>query len=333
MKKVIVSIFLFLSIISSIAYANEEAKEVKFGVYITNLYDINFAKNEYTVQFWSWFHHKDSEYKPNKSIEIMNAKSYLKNSTNEEVIKNINWDTAKIKATINQEWEVANFPFDIQRLSIVVEDIDSVADDLILKPDVAASKIDPKAIPNGWELKNFEMVSSVNSYKTAFGDPLAKSDVKQDFSRISVNIDLERHGWRLFSTAFVGFFVATALLLVVFVITSIPRAVAEIPQQPRITLITGALFSAVGSVYGLSAKLPYTTDFTLADSLQITTFAGVAFATIGSMASDVLRKNERPILATRANQAMFTLFLLLSFGLNGIMMAKALYPDYWSMFL
>jgi len=332
MKKVIVSIFLFLSIISSIAHAGERAKDVEFGVYITNLYDINFAKNEYTVQFWSWFHHNDDEYKPNKSIEIMNAKSFQKESTNEELINGIHWDTSKIKATINQEWEVANFPFDIQRLSIILEDIDYVAEDLVLRPDIAASKIDPKAIPNGWELKNFEIVNSINSYKTAFGDPLAKSGVKQDFSRISVNIDLERHGWRLFSTAFVGFFVATALLLVVFVITSIPRAVAEIPQQPRITLITGALFSAVGSVYGLSAKLPYTTDFTLADSLQITTFAGVAFATIGSMSSDVLRKNNRPILATRANQAMFTLFLLLSFGLNGVMMAKALYPHYWSTF-
>jgi len=324
MKKVFVAILLFVSMINNFAYAKEEVKEAKFGVYITNLYDINFAKNEYTVQFWSWFHHNDAEYKPNESTEIMNAKSFNRQSPNEEIINGINWDTAKIKATINQDWEVQNFPFDVQRLSIVIEDIDEVAGDLVLKPDTAASKIDPKAIPDGWELKNFEMLSSTNSYETAFGDPSAKSDVRQDFSRVTVNIDLERHGWRLFSTAFIGFFVATALLLVVFVITSISSAVTVIPQQPRITLITGALFSAVGSVYGLSARLPYTTDFTLADSLQITTFAGVAFATIGSMASDVLHKNNRPILATRANQAMFALFILLSFGLNGYMITKAL---------
>ena len=309
---------------SDVSYAQEDKNEVELGVYITNIYDINFAKNEYTAQFWTWFHHKNDAYKPNKTTEIMNAKSFMRESANEEIVNGIHWDTAKVKAKVNQQWKVENFPFDVQTFSIIFEDIDSVANDLVLTPDIAASKIDPKAIPDGWELKKFEMISSINSYETAFGDPSAESDVKQDFSRMSINIHLERHGWRLFSTTFIGFFVATALLLVVFIITSIPKAVAEIPQQPRITLIVGALFSAVGSVYGLSAKLPYTTQFTLADSLQITTFAGVAFATIGSMASDVLRKNDRPILATRANQIMFGLFILLSFGLNGVMILKAL---------
>lgn len=324
MKKLVITLLFMLLSMQNIAYAEEAPKEVKLGVYVTNIYDINFAKNEFTIQFWSWFHHNDKEYKPNESTEIMNAKSFSRNSASEEIINGINWDTAKIKATINKNWEVKHFPFDVQKFSIVIEDVDLAGENLIFKPDTAASKIDPKAIPAGWQLKSFNMHSAINSYETAFGDPSAESDVKQNYSRMSVDIELERHGWRLFSTTFIGFFVATALLLVVFVIVSIPRAVAEIPQQPRITLIVGALFSAVGSVYGLSAKLPYTTDFTLADSLQITTFAGVAFATIGSMASDVLRKNDHPVLATRANQAMFALFILLSFGLNGVMIARAL---------
>lgn len=325
MKKVMVALFFIVLLLSNTAYAAEESpKEVKFGVYITDIYDINFAKNEYTVQFWSWFHHNGEGYTPNKSIEIMNAKKFSRESANEEVVNGVNWDTAKIKATVNQEWDVRHFPFDVQKFSIVLEDVDLPAEDLVLKADIEASKIDPNAIPSGWKMKNFEMLSSTNSYKTAFGDPSASSSAKQNYSRMTVNVELERNGWRLFTTSFIGFLVATSLLLVVFVITSIPKAVAEIPQQPRITLIVGALFSAVGSVYGLSAKLPYTTEFTLADSLQITTFAGVAFATIGSMASDVLRKNERPVLATRANQVMFGLFILLSFGLNGYMLLRAL---------
>lgn len=324
MKKMIVLLLLSLSLFSANVCAQEEPEKVKVGIYVTNIYDIDFAKNAYTIQFWSWFHHNDAAYKPNKTTEIMNAKSVQKQASNEEVVTGVNWDTAKVKAVINQDWKVANFPFDVQKFSIIIEDIDLPVEDLVFYGDTQASKIDPDAIPPGWKLKKFEIVPSVNTYKTAFGDPSAASNVKQEYSRLSVDIYLERNGWRLFSTTFIGFFVATALLLVVFVITSIPKAVAEIPQQPRITLIVGALFSAVGSVYGLSAKLPYTTEFTLADSLQITTFIGVALATIGSMASDVLRKNDRPILATRANQVMFGLFILLSFGLNGLMLARAL---------
>jgi len=324
MKKVIVLWVVLLSLFTGYSYAQEEPEKVKVGIYITNIYDIDFAKNAYTIQFWSWFHHKNSNYKPNNTTEIMNAKSVTKQASNEEIVNGINWDTAVVKAVINQDWKVANFPFDVQKFSIIIEDIDLPVQDLVFYGDTQASKVDPNALPPGWNLKKFEIVPSVNTYKTAFGDPSASSNVKQEYSRLSIDVYLERNGWRLFSTTFIGFFVATALLLVVFVITSIPRAVAEIPQQPRITLIVGALFSAVGSVYGLSAKLPYTTEFTLADSLQITTFIGVALATIGSMASDVLRKNDRPILATRANQIMFGLFILLSFGLNGIMLVRAL---------
>ncbi len=326
MKKLIA--LLLCTIIINYASAqevkNDESKTVKFGMYITDIFDVDFAKNQYTVQFWSWFHHHDKNYHPNKSTEIKNAKSYTRESANEEVVNGINWDTSKVKATINQQWKVEKFPFDTQKFTIVVEDVDSVSDDLIFKPDLKASKIDPNAIPDGWKLQNFEMKSSINSYKTAFGDPSAASNVKQDFSQMTATVELRRDGWRLFSTTFIGFFVATALLLIAFLVLSIPSAVGTVQQQPRITLIIGALFSAIGSVYGLSAKLPYTTQFTLADSLEITTFAGVALAAVCSVFYDVLIKNEKPILAISLNRIMFCLFLLSSFGLNGYMLSKAL---------
>ncbi len=328
MKKLITLLLLLSSIVFNSVSAEElkkdEPKEVKFGVYITDLFDINFAKNQFTVQFWSWFHHHDENYHPNKSTEIMNAKSFTRQSANEEIVNGINWDTSKVKATINQQWEVEKFPFDTQTFSIVLEDVDSVSKDLVFKPDTKASKIDPKAIPDGWKLKKFEIVNAPNSYETSFGDPLAASDVKQEFSQVTVNVELQRYGWRLFSTTFIGFFVATALLLIAFLVLSIPSAVGSVQQQPRITLIIGALFSAIGSVYGLSAKLPYTTQFTLADSLEITTFVGVALAAVCSVFYDVLVKNEKPLFAISLNRVMFGIFLLSSFGLNGFMIAKAL---------
>ncbi len=322
MRKLFLLIFL---IFASLAGAEEEKKELKFGIYITNLYDINFAKNEYTVQFWSWFHHDNKEYKPNSSIEIMNAKKFTREAANEEVVNGINWDTSKIKATINQEWEIRHFPFDTQKFTIVVEDIDMDAEALVLVPDKQASKIDPKAIPDGWTLKKFEMNTHVNSYATAFGDPSSMTNTKQDFSRLSVDIYLQRDGWRLFFTTFIGFFVATSLLLIAFIVLSIPSAVSTVQQQPRITLIIGALFSTIGSVYGLSSKLPYTTQFTLADSLEITTFTGVALAAIGSISYDVFVKNKKHKQALILNRVMFIIFLTLSFGLNAYMILNALH--------
>ncbi len=326
MKKLSIIFILLISIFlnSSFAAEKQEQKEVKFGVYITNIFDIDFSKNQYTVQFWSWFHHNDKNYHPNESTEIMNAKSFTRDSENEEIVKGIHWDTSKIKAKINQQWKVEHYPFDVQKFTIQLEDIDTSAEDLKFIPDIKSSKIDPHAVPDGWTLKKFELHTSPNTYQTAFGDPSSASSTEQNYSRLSVDIYLEREGWRLFSTTFIGFFVATALLLIAFLVLSIPSAVGTVQQQPRITLIIGALFSAIGSVYGLSAKLPYTTNFTLADSLQITTFAGVALAAVCSVFYDVLTKNEKPQLAILLNRTMFSIFLLLSFGLNGIMLTRAL---------
>jgi uncharacterized integral membrane protein len=328
MVKIVKNLFvlLFLVILSSnlVALEKKEPMEVKYGMFITNIYDIDFAKNQYDIQYWYWFHHNDPEFHPNITSELMNAKTISKQNIGEEVVNGIRWDTAKVKAKINQEWDVSKYPFDTQVLEIVLEDSNLDSDALKFMPDTKASKIDPNALPDGWKLLDFKIVEKTNSYHTAFGDPSEKSDIKQSYSRVVAQIHLQREGWRLFSTTFVGFFVATILLLVLFVITSMQKAVTVIPQQPRITLIVGALFSAVGSVYGLSAKLPYTTTFTLADSLQITTFLGVAFAVIGSISSDVLAKNDQIEKATFINRVMFGIFLVLSFGLNGYLIIQAL---------
>lgn len=324
---VVLILGVFGSVFSSAASAAEQdvssKVEPRFGVYITSLYDIDFSDNQFEVQFWSWFHHEQSDYHPVQTTELMNAKRFSRLAPNEEVIGEKRWDSVKYSASINQQWQVRDYPFDKQKLVIIFEDVNLPSHRLSFIPDIENTKIAEDAIPDGWELIDIHMSVSPHVYETNFGDLSGDASPTQNFDRAVVTIELQRQGWRLFSTSFIGFFVATTLLLVVFVITSSKRAVAVIPQQPRITLIVGALFSAVGSIYGLSSQLPYTTQFTLADSLQITTFAGVAFAVVGSIASDVLANTGKLEKAALINKVMFLLFVLLSFGLNGHMINQA----------
>jgi hypothetical protein len=283
--------------------------KVKFGVYITHIFDINFVKNQYNVQFWSWFHHNKKTYKPNRTTEIMNARQFSRQTPNEEFVKGIHWDTALIKASIKQNWDVKHFPFDTQTLQIHLEDVNLPVEKLQLIPDTQASKMDPKALPPGWEFKGFRIYRHVNHYQTAFGDPAAKSNTKQSFSRITVSVVLKRKGWRLFFITFTGFFVACALVLIVFFLNSFPSFKEHIPIATTIALCTGALFAAVGGIYVVSAKVPYTTDFTLADSILISSFVGIAFAMIGSVATELLSKMDKQQLGANLNRILFGLYL------------------------
>jgi hypothetical protein len=97
-----------------------------------------------------------------------------------------------------------------------------------------------------------------------------------------------------------------------------------IPLQTRITLSGGNLFSVVGGIYGLTAKLPYTTHFTLADSIQITTFIGIALAILGSVLSEVLSKNNKEQFGIRVTQFTFIAFMLFHFVMKGYFLSLAI---------
>lgn len=289
-------------------------QKVKFGLYITHLYDIDFVRNQYKVQFWSWFHHHNKKYKPNKTTELMNARKFTRHIPNEEFVKGTHWDTAFIRANIKQQWDVRRFPFDTQRLVIHLEDVNLTAEQLVLVPDKQGSKMDPHALPRGWKLAGFAVSTSAHPYQTSFGDPSARPGAGQRFSRFTATITLQRKGWRLFFTIFTGFFVAGALALIAFIINSFPKLLNLLSRGTTISLCTGALFAAVGGIYVMSSKLPYTTDFTFADAVQITTFCGIALAITGSVSAEVLLKLEQESRAARVNQVLLGVYLLLILG-------------------
>lgn len=303
------------------AEANE--KVVKVGLFITNLYDIDLSRNQFNVQYWVWFLHQHDDYASIERTEIVNAKSQTTRSGYRATENNLNWDSVNHKAVINQQWDISHYPFDRQVLQIHLEDIEETTEDLRFVADVQGSRMGEEIVPDGWELVDFGIKDGAQTYYTAFGDPGRSFSSQSDFSRITAEITLKRDGWRLFTTTFLGFFVATVLCIMVFLINMSPRAHSAIPLQPRITMTLGALFSAVGSIYGIADTLPYTTTFTLADSLQYTTLGGAALATIGSVVADVLAKLDKVALSSAMGKVFLVIYLLVHLVLNIVLLANA----------
>jgi hypothetical protein len=297
--------------------------QVKFGMFITNLHDINFAKNEFEVEFWSWFISNRSDYSPKERTEIVNSKKFSIRNNTKQKIENYTLHSQVFKGTIKQHWNIKRFPFDTQKLTISLEDTIDTTDNINFVLDNSSS-IANDIIPDGWELLNFNLGVSNTNYPTTFGDPRVSKDNNYEFSRATATITLKRNGTRIFITAFLGLFVATILIMIVFSINSFKQSISVIPLQPRITLCVGSLFAAVGSIYSLSNKVPYTTSFTLSDSLQITTFIGIAFAIISSVASDILLKAEKQNYQKVLMRSIWILFIVFHFGFNGIIVVNQL---------
>ena len=323
MLKLIITIFCTLFLIST-AFAEDKNQpiKIKFGMFITNIHDINFSDNEYQVEFWSWFLTDDVEYNPSNRTEITNAKQFSIRNASSQPINDQFLHSQVFKGTIKQHWDVSKYPFDTQKLIISLEDTLHTSDDLVYLIDETSS-IANNIIPEGWSLESFEVLPASTNYPTTFGDPRLSAGTNYKFSQAKAVITLKRNGLRVFITSFLGLFVATFLIMIVFIINTSSKYLAIIPLQPRITLCVGSLFAAVGAIYGLDAKIPYTTSFTLSDSLQMTTFAGIIFAIISSVVSDVLIKAGKVIIQNNLMIAIWSLFLVLHIGLNTYLIIKS----------
>ena len=113
--------------------------QVKVGMFVTNLYDINFSNNEFKTEFWAWFLTDNPEYQPAQRTEIVNSKQFsIRNATTEKIDHQY-WHSIVFKGTVKQQWDVTAFPFDKQLLQIHLEDTIDIQEDLRFQLDSSSS--------------------------------------------------------------------------------------------------------------------------------------------------------------------------------------------------
>jgi hypothetical protein len=272
-------------LITHLAFAQQttvaQKSMVKVGVYITQLGDFDMSKNSYTISFWSWYLHPKKSYKPLETAEIINAKtldldfmmSILKDNFPQSYgIKKLWLTSAKYTATIFQTWNVKTFPFDRQVLEFYIEDGVSDNNYINYVADVENSRIDYGLIIPGWKIEKFEIKEEKITYDTTFGDPEISGS--STYSRIKVQITIKREGVRLLFNMFVGFFIAFMLVSLTYFLD------VETMAASRISLCTGAIFAAIGNKYVIDNYLPHPSNFTLADSIELSTFLTIIISII-----------------------------------------------------
>ena len=292
----------------------------ELGVFVTDLHDLDFSKHEYKAEFITWFLTDDPDYNLLKTTEITNAKEFSVRNISAKTIGGQYLHSQTFQGTIKQNWDAGSYPFDTQKLIISLA---APLEEVTYSLD-KSSNIDHKIIPNGWSLESFDLIPTSTYYPVTVGEPDVPESTGHTFKEVQAIITLKRSGLRTFVTAFLGLFVATFLIITVLTINTSGRLLAIIPLQARITLCSGSLFAAVGAIYGLDSHVPFGTNFTFSDSLEITTFAGIIFAVLSSIASDVIIKSNKLVIHRNLMASIWTLFLISHFGVNSYLMFKIL---------
>jgi hypothetical protein len=295
-------------------------QEVKVGVYVSNLFDVNFSKRDVEAQFWVWFDHSLAELDPRNEIDIINARNAKLLSHSREEVNGGYWDALKYSATLNETWAIENYPFDRQTIRISLESANLDARRIRFVPDLKGTKIRDDLKLEGWKIEGIRIAPSETVYHTAYGDPTLSPDGPSRYPRVTVEIDVKRNGWRLLLNTFIGFALAIALAGIVLSSIASGRLSRTFELGPQLSLGTGALFSTIGAGYILQNGLPATTEFSLADAFQLTAFFVTFLTMLSVFVVHVLRKHDRQRGALLFGRAIFLFYLsilsLIAFRVN-----------------
>lgn len=266
-------VFTISVLISFLSFLKVQAQPdtVTVGSYVISVHDINFRDKEYTMRFWLWFLYDNPDFDFSTQLDIPNAKSIDPPEIIVDSLDNQAWAIMKMKTTMKESWQVADFPFDKQHLKVQIENALFDNNSLVFKPDVKGSTYDKADALDGWNITNFKVSSIVNDYETGFGDTSPERSL-QNFSAFLIELDIERNAWGLFLKIFIGMYIAFLISIISFTIQ-----VSEL--EPRFGLPVGGLFATVGNKYIIDSILPETSAFTLVDTLHTLTFLGI-FSTL-----------------------------------------------------
>lgn len=307
-------IFCLLHIVS---LAAQKPDTVKVGCYFLSLHDFNFREKEFTARFWMWLLYDNPEIDFADGVEIPNAKTVNFDANLADSLGNNKWVQLKITSVIKQKWSVNDYPFDQQHLSVIIENSTYDSRTVVFIPDTAGQYFDPDFVVEGWKITKFKVSTGTSHYATGFGDSSLEKP-ESDYSKIIVEIDIERDAWGLFFKLFLGMYVS-------FAIAYVSLWIDPEHAESRFALPVGGLFTAVGNKYIIDSYLPESSNFTMVDILHGITFIAIFIIVVFSVVALVYRDENDITDGKIFNNRIKWMLGGLYFALHTFIILKSIY--------
>jgi hypothetical protein len=290
----------FIFLLSTESFAQKGLDTITTGIYLKTVNNINSSTFSYDVDLWMWFYYKNDSLNPLQTVEITNAKKYDYSNISVSNKAGTHWASQNCKATINQNWDLEHYPFDHQKLEIILEESQQDVRNLILVADKQKFKYNDNINIKGWKIDSSKSWNGISHYNSDFGDPTLNGE--SNYSKIHYTIFLSRKCWALFFKLFTGCYVA-------FLVSFLAFFIKPIYVDPRFGLSIGGLFAAVGNKYVVDANIPSSISFSLADKIHDCTFIFILFTIALSIIS--LKENDSIKLKKKTKFDKYAAFIVL----------------------
>ncbi|MDD5362390.1 MAG: hypothetical protein PHN88_09675 [Ignavibacteria bacterium] len=289
-----------------------QSDTTRIGVYINSISDINYPERSFDLNFWIWYNYANDTNKIVEMTDFPNAKSV--ESALMSVVKEPGeiWCAKKVKARLKNNWDLVNFPFDKQEISLKIESVED-ENKTTLIADTMNSKISSGNGLEEYNIKKYSFERTKRVYNTTFGDPRLSG--ASSFDLLVFKIFLERNNsWTTFFKLITGVLVAFFISLSVFFIR---------PIEVRFGLCVGSLFASIGNKYIVESVVPDTLKNTLMDTIHIVTFISILSIIVLSIIALVLKSSDKPKAEKKLDKIAFWSILTVYLSLNTFFIARA----------
>jgi hypothetical protein len=224
------------------------------------------------------------------------------------------WRQRKISGTFRHNWDLRNFPFDRQTLTIAIEEGVSDANTLLYDPDQADTGYRPQHELKGWRVTGIALSSGIIHYATTFGDPAAARG--SNYAEMQLAVTLTR-------TSLAAFLNLSAPLYAAFLLTTVSFLLGSSVVTARMSLLAAALFAIVINIRTTSEMLGGAYGPTLIDKLNILGLAAIVAATFATVAISVLSERVAPATLARLDYIACSVLVVLFAGTNAVLLVAA----------
>jgi hypothetical protein len=149
------------------AHAEESApQQVIVGAYINDIQELDTERGSFTIDFYIWFRWKSPIVDPTDSIEVMNSNA-MENTTSSptggvsgrpfpdppaDMPDGSKYQGFRYQGVFSKTMGLHRFPFDIQQLTVQLEDIDQDDRELEFVPDTGGVGINDDLTIPGFEI-------------------------------------------------------------------------------------------------------------------------------------------------------------------------------------
>ncbi|WP_111429673.1 hypothetical protein [Rhodobacteraceae bacterium DSL-40] len=297
---------------TKMTHAQSTPDEVRVGIFVTSISAIEPRDGSFRIAGYLWFVDPSGTFDTERDFEFL-----ARTATHETFARKILpggeiYTAISFDAVVDHAFNVRNYPFDAQTLTLHVESARSTATRIFV-PDRESSQIAQFVRAPGWRVESLLLDDSLETYDTDFG----YRTEKPVFSRLEIGIGIQRNLSPFLLEKFTGFFVALAITALVLIVP-----VQELGT--RVGMTTGSVFAAVFNRYRMEDAIGFDAVFGIADQISLLTFSAILQILVLSLVTHNLCQRRRLEVAQRVDHRAGAAIIILHMILIAIAFAAAM---------